>query len=97
MHTNRLAIAFGILVLALAAGTALLMAQQPPIAGPPPQHLVIKICNWDGVVPQAALDGFRMPAGKWVELQKDGWHFASYLIAPSDDSGKQGFYAVLKR
>jgi hypothetical protein len=73
------------------------VAQQPPAATPGPQHLVIKICNWDGVVPKAALDGFKMPAGKWADFQKDGWQVESYLVAPNDDGGKNGFYAVLKK
>lgn len=97
MSRNKWTITLGVIVLTIAASASLLLAQQPPAAAPAPQHLVIKICNWDGVVPKPALDGFKMPAGKWADLQKDGWQVESYLVAPNDDGGKNGFYAVLKK
>ena len=82
-----------------AAVSGILWAGEPaqPAKEAGVQHLVVKICNWDGVVPKAALDGFKMPAGKWADFQKDGWQVESYLVGPSDDAGKQGFYAVLKK
>ena len=61
------------------------------------QRLVIKICNWDGVVPQPALDGFTLPAGKWVDYQKNGWRVESYVVAPNAEGSKNGFYAILTR
>ncbi|MCP4591578.1 MAG: hypothetical protein GY842_12630 [bacterium] len=61
------------------------------------ERLVIKICNWDGVVPSQALDGFGMPAGKWVDFQKSGWEVESYAVAPNAQGDKNGFYAILKK
>lgn len=61
----------------------------------PQERTIIKVCNWDGVVPDKALDGFKMPAGKWAEYQEQGWHVESYLVAPNADGKSQGLYAVL--
>lgn len=75
----------------------LLGADRDNTARPDAQRLVIKICNWDGVVPQPALDGFTMPAGKWVDYQKNGWRVESYVVAPNAGGTKNGLYAVLAK
>jgi hypothetical protein len=61
------------------------------------QRLVIKVCNWDGVVPEKALDGFALPKGKWVDYQKQGWRVESYIVAPTAPGSANGFYAVLAK
>ncbi len=61
------------------------------------ERLVIKICNWDGVVPDGALDGYKLPAGKWADFQKQGWQVEQYLVAPVSPKGAQGLYAVLRK
>lgn len=66
----------------------------PPSVG---ERMVIKVCNWDGIVPASALDGFRMPRGKWHDLQERGWRVESYLVAPNVKGTRQGLYAVLVR
>ncbi len=98
MSKGRWAVTLGIVAATVLVTGSLLVGQPAPAGGAPgPQRLVIKVCNWDGVVPEAALDGFTMPGGKWVDFQKDGWQVESYLVAPNEGGGKNGFYAVLKK
>jgi hypothetical protein len=42
-----------------------------------------------------ALDGFKMPAGKWADYQKQGWQVESYLVAPNPEGNAHGLYVVL--
>lgn len=92
------ALAASVACVALVLGSMAVRSEQvKPAAGTGTQHLVIKICDWDGVVPKAALDGFTMPAGKWADFQRDGWRIESYLVAPNDDAKAHGLYAVLAR
>ena len=93
------------MVLGLAAVVALLLTAamltaetrsggQPAAAG---ERLVIKICHWDGVVPDGAIDGFKLPAGKWADFQKQGWKVEQCLVAPVSPKGAAGLYAVLRK
>ena len=94
-------------IMFLAAGAAvalvlmatMLMAESrtggPPVAAG--ERLVIKICSWDGVIPDGAIDGYKLPAGKWADFQKQGWTVEQYLVAPVSPRGAQGLYAVLRK
>lgn len=98
MSRRRLAVTLSVIAATVLVAGSLLAGQQGPAAGSSgAQRLVIKICNWEGVVPQAALDGFKAPGGKWVDFQKNGWEVEAYLVAPNEGGGKNGFYAVLKK
>jgi hypothetical protein len=96
---HRTWIQTAVILIALVAVSSLLFgAGNADKRSPEPQRLVIKICNWDGVVPQKALDGFIMPKGKWADYQKRGWKVESYVVAPN--ASKQvanGLYAVLRK
>jgi hypothetical protein len=95
---RRIILSAALVCVALVLATPLLIGAGPN-AKPPavPERLVIKICNWDGVVAKPALDGFKMPAGKWADFQKQGWQVESYIVAPNASGQKNGLYAVLKR
>jgi len=98
MRTRHMILAAGAVVVLLLTA-AMLTAEtrsggQPAAAG---DRLVIKICHWDGVVPDKALDGFTLPAGKWADFQKQGWKVEQYLVAPVSPKGAEGLYAVLRR
>ena len=97
MNKRMLASVACLLAVLLVVSPFLLGADRSDAPRPDAQRLVIKICNWDGVVPQPALDGFTMPAGKWVDYQKNGWRVESYVVAPNAEGGKNGFYAILTR
>ncbi|MBN1490002.1 MAG: hypothetical protein JXA69_08800 [Phycisphaerae bacterium] len=87
-----------VLALLLASSHLLLGAAGSEDAAPIHQRLVIKICNWDGVVPEKALDGFTMPKGTWADYQRQGWTVESYIVAPNGGNAKSnGFYAVLRK
>jgi hypothetical protein len=97
--TTRLTILAGGAAVALLVTTAMLTAEtrsdgQRAVAG---ERLVIKICNWDGVVPDGALDGYKLPGGKWADFQKQGWKVEQYLVAPVSPKGAEGLYAVLRK
>ncbi len=80
--------------------TAAMLAAETSLGTPPAaacERLVIKICHWDGVVPDGALDGYKLPGGKWAEFQKQGWKVEQYLVAPVSPKGAQGLYAVLRK
>ena len=98
MRTRHMILAAGAVV-ALLLTAAMLTAEtrsggQPAVGG---ERLVIKICTWDGVVPDGAIDGFKLPAGKWVDFQRQGWQVEQYLVAPVSSKGAEGLYAVLRR
>ncbi len=97
MNRRVLVCVFCVLVAVLVTSQFLEGGDRDPITQPDAQRLVIKICNWDGVVPQQALDGFTLPKGKWVDYQKGGWQVESYVVAPNAQGTKHGFYAVLTR
>ena len=97
MNKRMLASVACLLAVLLVVWPVLLGADRGDPGRPDAQRLVIKICNWDGVVPQPALDGFTMPAGKWVEYQKNGWRVESYVVAPNAGGTKNGFYAILTK
>ena len=83
---------------ALAVVSPLLLGAGRDNAPPPVgERMVIKVCNWDRIVPASALDGFRMPHGKWHDFQEQGWRVESYLVAPNIEATQQGLYAVLVR
>jgi hypothetical protein len=98
MRTRHAILAGGAAV-ALLLTAAMLAAEtrsegRAAVAG---ERLVIKICHWDGVIPDGALDGYKLPAGKWAEFQKQGWKVEQYLVAPVKPQGAQGLYAVLRK
>jgi hypothetical protein len=93
--SRRNAILAMVAILAVLVTSALLTAESRTVGSAARERIVIKICNWDGVVPDKALDGFQMPAGKWADFQQKGWRVEQYLVAPNSPQGNQGFYAVL--
>ena len=96
--SKRILISVACVLMALVVASPFLLgADRDNTARPDAQHLVIKICNWDGVVPQPALDGFTLPAGKWVDYQKNGWRVESYVVAPNAQGTTNGLYAVLTK
>ncbi len=70
-------------------------ADQTDRTSAPPDRVIIKLCNWDGVVPEKALDGFTMPGGKWADYQRAGWKVESYVVAPNAEGRQNGLYAVM--
>ena len=98
-------VALAVAVVLLVVGLRFLQAADrpaAPVGGPPGmaswwerERMIVKVCNWDGVVPEKALDGFKMPAGKWADYQKQGWQVESYLVAPNPEGNTHGLYVVL--
>jgi hypothetical protein len=54
------------------------------------ERMIAKVCHWDGMVPERALDGFEMPAGKWADDAKQGWQAEFYLVAPNVQGNTHG-------
>jgi hypothetical protein len=95
---TRMLIIVACACVALAVVTPLLLgAGRGDLSASNAERMVIKICNWNNVVPGPALDGFQMPRGKWYDFQRQGWRVESYVVAPNAEGAKHGFYAVLVR
>ena len=97
MRSRTWAVAVCALVAILLTSVAMTASAAGDNTSKAPQRVIIKVCNWDGVVPAPALDGFEMPKGKWVDYQNDGWTVESYIVAPNQQGSANGLYAVLTR
>jgi hypothetical protein len=80
----------------LAASQFLPGADPPEGAQPKTERMVIKLCNWDGVVPAKATDGFMLPASL-AGYEKDGWRADGCIVAPNARGQDNRFFAVLRK
>jgi hypothetical protein len=85
-----------VLAAVLVMSQFLASADPPEGAQPKAERMVIKLCNWDGVVPAKATDGFTLPASL-AGYEKDGWHVEGYVVAPNAGGQNNGFFAVLRK
>jgi hypothetical protein len=97
MQRKLLAVAVCALVAILLTSVGMTATAAGDDPGDAPQRMIIKVCNWDGIVPEPALDGFKMPKGKWVDFQNNGWTVESYIVAPNAPGSQNGLYAVLSK
>lgn len=84
--------------LVVAVTTSLLWAQSADRGNPKsfPQRTVVKVCEWDNVVPEKATsDGFMTPGGLWAQYVMNGWKVEGYVVGPNADGKGNGLYAVV--
>lgn len=89
--TRRNAILAMVATLAVLVTSALLTAETRALGPAARERVVIKICNWDGLVPDKALDSFQMPAGKWADFQKKRLEGGTIPIRAELAPGRSGF------
>jgi hypothetical protein len=94
---RRVLLSIACLLAVLLVTSQFLQGADPPQgAQPKTERMVIKLCNWDGVVPAKAVDGFILPASL-ADYEKDGWQVEGYVVAPNAGAKSNGFFAVLRK
>lgn len=95
--SRRLSVSIACLLAAVLVTSQFLQGADPPEgAQSKTERMVIKLCNWDGVVPAKAADGFMLPASL-IGYEKDGWQVEGYVVGPNASGQNNGFFVVLKK